>query len=36
MDWTRKVNPVSGYPWSASIERAVGVLGHLVRKLSIS
>jgi DNA-binding transcriptional MocR family regulator len=23
-----------GYPWSAPIERAVGVLGHLVRKLS--
>jgi DNA-binding transcriptional MocR family regulator len=25
-----------GYPWSAPIERAVGVLGHLVRKLSIN
>ncbi|HTR41776.1 MAG TPA: PLP-dependent aminotransferase family protein [Pseudomonadales bacterium] len=23
-----------GYPWSAPIERAVGILGHLVRKLS--
>jgi DNA-binding transcriptional MocR family regulator len=25
-----------GYPWSAPIERAVGVLGHLVRKLPVS
>jgi DNA-binding transcriptional MocR family regulator len=25
-----------GYPWNAQVERAIGVLGHLVKRLSSS